>query len=87
MGGGVPPTAEDGVFVGAVAAVVAAVAGFGTRQTLAVVALEVGRRTGVLADVGAERRLVAHVAAVVVSVAVEQLRNTHTHNKDDDKTR
>ena len=66
-------TAEDDVFVGAVLTVVVAVAGFGARDALAVAALELVVRARVFADVGAERRLIAGVTAIVVSVAVEQL--------------
>ena len=66
-------TAKDDVFVGAVVTVVAAVARFRARNALAIAALELVARARMFADVRTERRLVTHVAAIVVSVAVEQL--------------
>ena len=67
-------TAKDDVFVGSIEAVVVAVARLRAGDALAIAALELVVRAGMFADVGAERRLVTHVPAVVVTVAVEQLQ-------------
>jgi len=63
--------AKDGVFIGAVVAVVLVVTRFGSRDTLAIAALKFVIRARMFVNVSAERRLVAHVTAVVVAIAVE----------------
>lgn len=67
-------TTEDDVLVGPVLAVVSAIAGLRLGDALVIAALELVVRARVFIDVGAERRLVARIAAVVVAVAVERLQ-------------
>lgn len=67
-------TTEDDVLVGPVLAVVSAIAGLRLGDALVIAALELVVRARVFVDVGAERRLVARIAAVVVAVAVERLQ-------------
>jgi len=66
-------TAEDDIFVRSIEAVVAAITSLRSGNTLSITALELIVRTGVFADVWAERRLITRIATVVITVAVEKL--------------
>lgn len=69
------PTAKNDVFVGAITAIVTPIADFDSAHTLAIAALQLVLGAMVLAHVGTVRRFIAGVTAIVVTVAIKQLKS------------